>query len=331
MNPPAPLGLLLAASAAAALAGACSNSSDIFGPPGSGANGGHGAATTTTTNATTTTSDTGGAAGSGGGPVGGEDCLNGLDDDGNGLTDCDDPACSGAGYSCVPAVPGAQQYLVPTAQACPSSTAATSLVSCEGCSCTPSVGTCSVAMISYTEPVCLTPYAYPYGCAYASPAGQRWYTATTTDDGTASCWAGDPFPTPSEQPSCALSEPGHCANGGACVPPPFQASQACVLLDAGMPCPASYSVARPISLAGSQCQCNCDTTEVACDVPEVGVDQTTTNCGNVTVQIPVAPSCTNIGVIHSVLIPDSVNANPTCQGSSLLDGAPPTHVLCCQP
>jgi hypothetical protein len=33
-----------------------------------------------------------------------EDCMNGIDDDGNGMVDCADPACS-AGYRCVPQVP----------------------------------------------------------------------------------------------------------------------------------------------------------------------------------------------------------------------------------
>lgn len=43
-----------------------------------------------------------GAAGVGGSPV--EDCLNGIDDDANGETDCADSACQ-AGYACVPSPP----------------------------------------------------------------------------------------------------------------------------------------------------------------------------------------------------------------------------------
>src|SRR5262249_33512993 len=41
-----------------------------------------------------------------------EDCLNGVDDDGNGLTDCADPACA-AGYTCTPNPP--QGWLGPVA------------------------------------------------------------------------------------------------------------------------------------------------------------------------------------------------------------------------
>jgi hypothetical protein len=34
-----------------------------------------------------------------------EDCMNGIDDDGNGKVDCADPACVNAGYTCVPQLP----------------------------------------------------------------------------------------------------------------------------------------------------------------------------------------------------------------------------------
>lgn len=51
----------------------------------------------------------GGGGGSGGGGGGGatgvEDCTNGKDDDGDGLTDCADPDCGAAGYACVAAPP----------------------------------------------------------------------------------------------------------------------------------------------------------------------------------------------------------------------------------
>lgn len=37
-----------------------------------------------------------------------ENCFNGIDDDANGLADCDDPACN-ALVACVPAVPSGWQ------------------------------------------------------------------------------------------------------------------------------------------------------------------------------------------------------------------------------
>src|SRR5262245_45608356 len=39
------------------------------------------------------------------GAAGREDCLNGVDDDGNGLVDCAYPACGAAGFACAPAPP----------------------------------------------------------------------------------------------------------------------------------------------------------------------------------------------------------------------------------
>lgn len=43
--------------------------------------------------------------GGGGGATGVEDCANGDDDDGDGLTDCADPDCGAVGYACVAAPP----------------------------------------------------------------------------------------------------------------------------------------------------------------------------------------------------------------------------------
>src|SRR5262245_1099528 len=45
-----------------------------------------------------------GAQGGGGSTTGSEDCLNGLDDDGDTLVDCADDDCADAGYQCI-AVP----------------------------------------------------------------------------------------------------------------------------------------------------------------------------------------------------------------------------------
>src|SRR5207253_611948 len=66
----------------------------------SGSVAGTGGATTGTGGATTGTS--GSTTGTGGAAVE-QDCTNGLDDDGDGSTDCEDPDCSD--FSCVPAPP----------------------------------------------------------------------------------------------------------------------------------------------------------------------------------------------------------------------------------
>ena len=56
----------------------------------------------------------------------GEQCLNGIDDDGDQLVDCADPDCKGAGYQCSPNPPAGWSgpfafYDGPSAPACPSS------------------------------------------------------------------------------------------------------------------------------------------------------------------------------------------------------------------
>jgi hypothetical protein len=78
-------------------------------------------------------------------PSGAEDCFNGIDDDCNGLTDCEDPACN-AIAECVPNAPNvAFGVHVPTGTACPAGYTGGGPVlaqglqssgSCSGCTCT---------------------------------------------------------------------------------------------------------------------------------------------------------------------------------------------------
>lgn len=62
--------------------------------------GGHGASGSSVGGSSSTTSASGGSSSSGGGT---EDCLNGVDDDGNGLADCEDPKCGA--FECVDEAP----------------------------------------------------------------------------------------------------------------------------------------------------------------------------------------------------------------------------------
>lgn len=59
-----------------------------------------------------------GGTGGAGGVIGGEDCRDGIDNDGNGLADCADPACEALNFRCTPTVPaGWTGYLRVRAQA----------------------------------------------------------------------------------------------------------------------------------------------------------------------------------------------------------------------
>jgi hypothetical protein len=101
--------------------------------------------------APTTTSSSSGAAtasSSGGGSTGPEDCLDGVDDDGDSQVDCEDSDC--AAFECVPELPPGWEgyfrvhdaaYPNPAPSACPDASAPTSYVSgpataqCDTCAC----------------------------------------------------------------------------------------------------------------------------------------------------------------------------------------------------
>jgi hypothetical protein len=75
------------------------------------------------------------------------DCLDGLDNNGDGLVDCADPTCIGSKVICAPAAAGAPLGLV--AASCPAGYAATHINqgfqdpnTCHGCGCA-AAGTCT--------------------------------------------------------------------------------------------------------------------------------------------------------------------------------------------
>jgi hypothetical protein len=82
-------------------------------------------------------------------PKGPEQCTDGIDNDCNGLTDCEDPACSQQGYTCVPSPPGGWSFVAfsPDQQpGCPSGQQTSNVdvdpvLQSAACSCTCGVGT----------------------------------------------------------------------------------------------------------------------------------------------------------------------------------------------
>jgi hypothetical protein len=116
-----------------------------------------------------------------GGACHAEVCDNGLDDDCNGLTDCADPACMAAGYSCLPTtVPAGAKLVAYNATArpgCPAGygTATPVIGNVDGgttcdCTCAGTDGVCT-AMASY--------HAYADGCEKDSGITASGFTATT--------------------------------------------------------------------------------------------------------------------------------------------------------
>ncbi|HEY3352354.1 MAG TPA: hypothetical protein VGQ83_03830 [Polyangia bacterium] len=198
------------------------------------------------------------------------DCMDGIDNDGNGLTDCEDPAC--AGYACVDAPPAgweAVPWVDPNDQ-----------LDCDG-----------LTPFELYDPADIVPADIGCGCQCGTPsagcvATLECYPAQTCDDPTsrtatavgASCHAvpspsvtgacratglearGGCGPIPSTSkptPSytwaptaraCATNVFGYCAGGAGtpaprCVPrPPAGAVGPCIAGSGQTPCPAPYTV-----------------------------------------------------------------------------------------
>jgi hypothetical protein len=201
-----------------------------------------------------------------------EDCLNGIDDDGDGLTDCDDPACQAA-YTCAPQPPAGWVgigWVDPTVvRACPLGLTDLPLFDpaaivpgtfdC-GCQCTPAPSCavpyeCSDAPLSCSNPTSRAPIGttcqsippppLPGGCRARPPLAQGSCTpvATTVASDPAYTWA----PTGT---ACLTGDGGYCTanSGGApaqCVPrPPAGAAGPCIAASGPTPaaCPAPYTL-----------------------------------------------------------------------------------------
>lgn len=125
--------------------------------PGGGVGGETAASTTTTT--TSGGGFGGGTGGFGGGTGGGggppvEDCLDGEDDDGDGLADCQDPDCTVLGFACVKQDPEALAYAIENdgVNACPPRYEQRAYYDCGGCTCSPgTTGTCQAQVALFVN------------------------------------------------------------------------------------------------------------------------------------------------------------------------------------
>jgi hypothetical protein len=210
-----------------------------------------------------------------------EDCLNGVDDDHNGLVDCADPACQ-AGYACIPAPTGAfdavTTYAVSptdagTLPSCDDKTpaklyyggpAANPGVTCSPCSCGAPTGACvgdstvecfvrndcnnpSPLGTFTTGPTCTMQKKIgggPNGCKASTP---------TYQGGTCAPSGGTPSKDPLFAQAFALCEAplgpnpgggGGCDAGYVCVNKSSDAGTAAACLrplEAGVDCPTEWS------------------------------------------------------------------------------------------
>jgi hypothetical protein len=151
---------------------------------GAGGTGGGGTAGGGTAGGGTSGGGTAGGAATGGGGTGGggpEDCLNGVDDDGDGKIDCDDPDCQ-SGHTCVPIAPatwagplvfykgsGAAPECLATGEyktVAHNGNSGLNLgtASCPSCACDSPNGTvCSVDLVFFTSATCGSGSCWGYG------------------------------------------------------------------------------------------------------------------------------------------------------------------------
>jgi hypothetical protein len=197
-----------------------------------------------------------------------EDCMNGIDDDGNGLVDCADPACN-AGYMCVPTPPSGftglgevydgtgpsppcdslytKDYF--TGYATPQCPATCSPCTCgapDGVTCgdpkiSSGTATCPKPIDSVTPGVCTT-VSLPSGDVFATSAGQASGGSCALTGGTVPPIAWNTGHL------CGANATGGkgCANG-VCWPKPNSPflPQACVFASGDLSCPATgYAVKR---------------------------------------------------------------------------------------
>ncbi len=179
-----------------------------------------------------TTGGTGGATGGTGGVVGFENCLNDIDDNGDGLADCADPQCQ-AGYTCVTPAPTGWVgvgWVDPQANsACPAPfLPATKLYQVAQLVAPPATCTCG----------CQAPNGVSCPLSLACTAGAACTTSAATTL-TQACTTVA-VPAPGAQNSCSVAPPqptgGSCqAQANALVTPPVWPASArgCLVADGG--------------------------------------------------------------------------------------------------
>jgi hypothetical protein len=198
---------------------------------------------------------------------GAEDCFNGLDDDCNGHSDCDDPACSPVS-ACVPSAPGfdmgtvvAPSAICPFRYSNPAVILGKDLDSsgvCTGCSCALQSMTCSLQLFntgsgcdqasllgtySATLDVSTSTVASPCSAA-AIAANEGWRTGALSATGVCS---GQGTPTLSRAAAfltqttfCGTQLLGNgCPGGNVCVP--VKTSRNCIRAVGSASCPSGYS------------------------------------------------------------------------------------------
>ncbi|MBW2528856.1 MAG: hypothetical protein JRI23_32065 [Deltaproteobacteria bacterium] len=297
------------------------------------ASSGTGAGTASTGSGTASTS-AGGQGSGGAGASGAERCLDGVDNDDDGLADCADPDC--ADYTCVAEVAGATQYLTAVAASadCPADAPAVDLQSCASCTCNADGGTCQSSVTFYYDSSCtsvVTTHNTPWNCV--TPNANRWAKGFTTPDNDASCTPASAQISSDARPVCEITSGGACPAGGeVCVPTPSSTERHCVVVGSGSSCPAPYTQ-REAAFVGATttCNCSCSAGSQTCPGPIVIASSSTSNCTSTQTYHPNDSSCTSVGYAAS-LQTLAVDGQVTCSASGAAATTPTNEgVVCCLP
>lgn len=210
------------------------------------------------------------------------DCLDGVDNNGDGLADCQDPTCA-AVTMCVPAVAVGNEIGIFPTGSCPAtgftvtSTQHQNLQTqpCGGCGCKIDT-TCQLSLKGYSGDTCGGSNTVNFNlegnstgvgtCAAPSPAvkpASLKYSSISHKSSTCVATTGPSTPTPTwgtTKTYCgAARQSSTCPINQVCVPKPPQATPVCVRVpSAGAGCPAGYPNTQGTWYAAfdpAQCEC----------------------------------------------------------------------------
>jgi hypothetical protein len=317
---------------------------------------------TASTSATSTSATSTGTGGSGGGPIEGENCINGVDDDGQGGIDCEDPACNG--YACVPA-PEADwmgpALLYIGAGPLPScggsltvafdggTVLAAAAAECD-CSCgSPPPAVCSTppSLERFTAAGCGVPQAQvtpaaPGTCTSVDSVGAASFRSTATVPDVSTCAPSVVSVIPSAyfdtQARLCGGPVGAGCEGGGCFPEPSgDLHEVCIHQSGDLECPAGYPVKHLLfggfddSRACGPCNCGAPAGGYCGGVMVIYGDP---GCALQGPQISISGMCVDAGTPVGSVIWNAVTNAGECPagGGAPVGGVTPTQprTACCR-
>lgn len=269
--------------------------------------------------------------------AGGEDCVDGIDNDGDMLADCDDSDCTQADFQCVDTFGATAVIGTLDVKTCVPPLLPTDLRTCENvCTCTPKPGgsACSIKVTLSDMADCSASLAtidISGDTCNTAPnntiAGQ--YTQNPNGQGT--CTPMNAAEPPTNLPGCRIPLTGHCKEGGVCIPP--TQTPECLLFDGIVTCPEIYKVRTEVTgnTSGGNCECNCGAANTNCDTVSVDLFTDNGSCAGTVAPIPVpANTCQSAGVsIQSFRVTFNSQAGTACNTNGTWVGEM-AQTLCCR-